>query len=95
MQIECGMSAHIAKPDLCGILFIPHGHGPKDELGCSRPDRHTGSHEFRDTVGRLWGWEYDSDCHCPHCCSESSDDHCLLYWQVEEPVKQHAESSST
>lgn len=77
----------------CERTFRPHHHGPKDEHGCILPDGHKGPHLFRDEEGQEWGWEYDMECTCPDCCTDSFETQCLLYWKANmEMTNEHDEN---
>lgn len=68
----------------CGHLFRPHHAndlrmGDKD--GCFLAEGHTSAHAFRADNGEIWRWEYDKDCTCDDCQTDSWEDACRVYWQ--------------
>ena len=73
---------------ICGTLFRLHRGecGPEDKHGCVLGDGHNSPHAFRGDDGHLWRWEYDRDCTCEDCRTDSWEDACRVYW-VEKPNK--------
>lgn len=70
----------------CYTLFVRHRHEPgiHDEDGCLKQHGHLDAHVFKNKDGKLIAWDYDWDCGCDDCKSESLDDMCAIYKEVKD-----------
>lgn len=66
---------------LCDTLFDRDDF--KDVTGCLKPHAHFDNHVCRDENGNLIAWDYDWTCGCPDCRTDSFNDMCIVYRQIE------------
>jgi uncharacterized Fe-S center protein len=74
-------------------MFRPHHKGDLsmgDKDGCFLPDGHFSAHAFRADNGDVWRWEYDKDCTCEDCMTDSWEDACRIFWKEEKRPRPRA-----
>lgn len=66
--------------DLCGRYFPSDRNDFVDSTGCILPDNKCeGLHRCVDNKGNIVEWEYDFDCDCDDCHTDSFNDMCIIY----------------
>jgi len=64
----------------CSIIFSRDDF--KDETGCLKESGHFDHHICKTNKGTFMAWDYDWNCHCPDCKTDSFEDMCRIYWEV-------------
>lgn len=68
----------------CGTYFNNDRIDFEDVTGCLLPEGHEGPHRCNEKYGRTVEWEYDFECGCDDCKTDSWDDMCIVYEFLKE-----------
>lgn len=67
----------------CDNLFPRDDYYFKGASGCLREGGHLDEHVCKSKDGKYIAWDYDWTCGCEDCRTDSLNDMCIVYWEVQ------------